>query len=79
MGKVATPKGFEDGVPDPAIEPTMSVPRAGRIFGLGRSSAYEAVRNGDLPGLRIGKRWVVPTAAVLRMLALDDEGGGDHA
>ncbi len=75
MGKVVAP--LNGGVPDPIVEPTVSVERAGAFFGLGRSSAYEAVRRGDLPAIRIGTRWVVPTAALRRMLAIDD--GGGHA
>lgn len=64
---------IEGGVPDPISRPTMSVEDAGRIFGMGRSSAYEAVRNGDLPVIRIGKKLVVSTAVVRRMLSLDSE------
>jgi hypothetical protein len=75
MSEVAT-ADFERGVPDPTVEPTVSVERAGSFFGLGRSSAYQAVKNGDLPAIRIGARWVVPTAALRRMLALDDESPG---
>lgn len=59
------------GVPDPYQRPTISVPEAGRLFGLSRASAYEAVARGDLPVIRLGRRMVVPTAAVMRMLALE--------
>ena len=60
-------------IPDPRIQPTMSVPDAGRYFGLGRDSSYAAAKRGDIPTLRIGRRLVVPTASVLAILGLSDD------
>jgi excisionase family DNA binding protein len=48
---------------------TLTVEEAGQILGLGRCSAYEAVKVGDIPSLRIGRRLIVPRAALERMLA----------
>lgn len=62
-------------LPDPAVEPTISVERAGALLGLGRSSAYMRVRSGELPALRLGRRLVVPTARVLAMLGLYPDPG----
>lgn len=56
------------GLPDPAREPTISVERAGSIFRISRASAYEGVRTGEIPSIRIGRRILVPMAALLRML-----------
>jgi len=57
------------------LPPTISVEHAGRLLGLGRSAAYEAVRRSELPVLKFGRRMVVPTARVLAMLGLErDEG-----
>lgn len=58
-------------IPDPTSEPTISVERAGELLGCARSTAYEAVRAGEIPSIRLGRKIVVPTAAVLRMLQLD--------
>ena len=58
-------------LPDPTNEPTISVERAGQLLGISRGSAYEAVRRGEVPSIRIGRRVVVPTAALLRLLSLD--------
>jgi excisionase family DNA binding protein len=58
-------------VPDPAEQPTMTVEEAGDALGISRASAYEAVRSGAIPALRVGRRWIVPTAPVRRMLKLD--------
>lgn len=48
---------------------TMSVTEAARILGISRTTAYECVRSGDLPSVRLGGRIVVPTQAVERLLA----------
>jgi hypothetical protein len=58
-------------VPQAEDQPWMPVEEAGAALGLGRSSSYEAARRGDLPTLRIGRRLVVPTAALRRLLQLD--------
>jgi excisionase family DNA binding protein len=55
-------------VPNPKAEPTISVERAGRLLGVSRGSAYEAVRRGEIPSIRIENRIVVPTAALVRLL-----------
>jgi excisionase family DNA binding protein len=47
----------------------LTVPETARILGIGRHSAYVAVRTGAIPSLRIGKRILVPRQAVERMLA----------
>lgn len=58
-------------VPLPDDEPTVDVPFAGRALGIGRNSAYEAARNGQIPTIAVGGKLRVPTAALRRMLALD--------
>ncbi len=47
---------------------TLTVPEAGRLLGLGRQASYEAVRRGELPVLRIGRRLLVPAPALDRLL-----------
>ncbi len=58
-------------MPDPRDRPTLSVEEAGRWLGLGRSASYAAVERGELPALRVGRRLMVPTAALHRMLQID--------
>ena len=48
---------------------TYTVEEAARILGVSRGSAYEAVRRGTIPALRILNGWVVPRPALDRMLA----------
>lgn len=47
---------------------TLTVAEAAKVLGIGRSSAYEAVKLGQLPSIRIGRRLLVPIAALERML-----------
>lgn len=51
---------------------TVSVEQAAQLLSISRSAAYQAARTGDLPTLRIGRRLVVPTAELRRMLLIDD-------
>ena len=51
----------------------MTVPVAGRLLGLSKNKAYQAAANGEIPTLRFGKRIVVPSAHLRRMLGLKEE------
>jgi excisionase family DNA binding protein len=57
-------------VPDPRTTPTMHVEQAAELLDVSRASAYKAVATGEIPSIRIGKRILVPTAALLDMLGL---------
>jgi excisionase family DNA binding protein len=48
---------------------TVTVSEAAEMLGISRALAYEAVRRGDIPHIRIGRRVVVPTVALTRLLA----------
>jgi excisionase family DNA binding protein len=49
---------------------TLSVTEAGQLLGIGRAAAYEAAKNGQIPTVKIGKRLLVPLAALERFLAV---------
>lgn len=66
-------------LPDPRVHPTLTVPEAGRFLGLARASAYEGAHRGDIPTIRIGRRLLVPTAVLARMLGIIDGDGSDGA
>lgn len=51
--------------------PTVTIDEAATILGISRMSAYAAAHAGELPIIRIGRRMLVPTAALRRMLGLD--------
>lgn len=48
---------------------TVTVEEAARLLGIGRNSAFAAVQRGEIPALRIGRRVLVPRAALERLLA----------
>ncbi|MDP9388849.1 MAG: helix-turn-helix domain-containing protein [Actinomycetota bacterium] len=43
---------------------TLSVEEAASVLGISRALAYELVRRGELPRLRLGRRIVVPRRAL---------------
>ena len=46
---------------------TVTVDEAAKLLGIGRTLAYEAVRVGDLPTIRIGRRILIPVAELIRL------------
>ncbi len=65
-----TTRGELPAFPNPHLQPTLSVPAAGRYLGLGRAQAYAAASRGEIPTLRLGRRILVPTALLARRLGL---------
>jgi excisionase family DNA binding protein len=47
---------------------TWTVPEAARLLGISKDSAYEAAHRGELPVRVIGRRLLIPRAALLRLL-----------
>ena len=43
---------------------TMTVTQTATLLGISRSSAYECVRLGSIPSIRLGRRIVVPIQAI---------------
>ena len=50
----------------------ITVEEAAQALGLKRTATYDAVRRGQLPSLRLGRRLFVPVPALLFLL------GGEH-
>lgn len=48
---------------------TYTVPQAAEILGISRSLAYECVKSGEIPSLRLRGRVVVPVVALDALLA----------
>jgi excisionase family DNA binding protein len=48
--------------------PTLTVEEAAEILGLSKWAAYEAANKGQLPVIRIGRRWIVARHALEKML-----------
>lgn len=53
---------------------TLTVAEAADLLGISRSTAYECVRTGDLPSIRMAGRILVPRKRLEELL-----GGGDDA
>jgi len=47
---------------------TCTVDEAARILGIGRNSAYQAVKRGELPAIRLGRRLVISISALEGLL-----------
>jgi excisionase family DNA binding protein len=53
------------------VTATTTIVEAAKRLRIGRNQAYEAAHRGEIPTIRIGRRWLVPTAALDRMLGSD--------
>ena len=51
---------------------TITIIEAAQRLGIGRNSAYAAAHDGTIPTIKIGRRLVVPVAALDRMLNGDE-------
>jgi excisionase family DNA binding protein len=49
----------------------VTLAEAAKILRISRGSAYEAAKRKEIPTIRIGRRLLVPAAALERMLAGD--------
>jgi len=47
---------------------TLSVEEMAAVVGVSRGVAYEAIRTGQIPSLRLGRRVLVPVPALLSLL-----------
>lgn len=52
---------------------TISVEDAAAVLGISRGGAYEAVKTGDIPSIRIGRRLLVPRRAFVEKFGLREE------
>jgi excisionase family DNA binding protein len=48
---------------------TYTIAEAAKKLGIGKNSAYEAAKRGDIPVVKVGKRLLVPSVAFDQMLA----------
>ena len=54
---------------------TITVTEAAVWLGISRQSAYQAVREGSVPSIRLGRRIVIPVHALEAMLGVDNTPG----
>ena len=48
---------------------TLTVDETAKCLGIGRNLAYEAIARGEIPVVKVGKRLLVPKAALELLLA----------
>jgi excisionase family DNA binding protein len=62
-------RSTQSGAPEsiPAGRLAMTVEETAARLGISRPSAYQGVRLGQIPSIRIGRRLLVPVAALERM------------
>ena len=75
--------GGAGGVPESPGRLTWTVDEAAVALGISRALAYDAVRRGEIPAIKIGRRILVPRSALNRLVeqeidpsSLELEGGG---
>ena len=65
-----------------ALAPVLTITEAASLVRISRNSAYEAARRGEIPIIRLGRRLLVPRAALERMLEragiAHEDGDGAH-
>jgi excisionase family DNA binding protein len=54
-------------------QPTITPEEAAKVFGKGRSWAYEAVRRGELPSLKVRGSIFIPTAKLKELLGMEEK------
>lgn len=50
---------------------TYSVDEAAELLGISRTLAYEAIRKGEIPHIKIGKRILIPQSALKNLLQIE--------
>jgi excisionase family DNA binding protein len=58
---------------------TYTIEETARLLGISRGTAYAAARAGELPTIRLGRRLLVPRAALLELLGQTPENSGAPA
>jgi len=49
----------------------LTVPEAAEILHISNGLAYEGVRSGEIPALRVGRRFIVPVRQLATLLGVD--------
>ena len=65
MPKMSTAKAL-------AEEPTLTVDEAAALLGMSRSGAYNAIRDGNIPNIKIGRLIRVPSAPLRKLLGIEE-------
>lgn len=66
---VITPEDLFREVKLPLVDPSGR--DAASALGIGQTAAYEKAKSGEIPTIRLGKRFWVTTAALRKMLGME--------
>ena len=70
-------KSMDDATLAVLTSPTISVNQYAALMGVDRTTAYAAVKNGEVDAIRVGsKRIRIPSAPLRRLLGLDEAATG---
>ena len=47
---------------------TFTIDETARLLGIGRQLAYDRVKTGEIPAIKIGRRLLVPRSALQKLL-----------
>ena len=61
-------QGQTDGEASLGGKLVLTPTEAARLLRIGRGTAYEQIRCGTIPSIRLGRRILVPRAALMKML-----------
>jgi excisionase family DNA binding protein len=50
----------------------MSIDEAAELLGVCRSTMYRAAKDGEIPVIKIGRRYLVPTARLVQLLGSEE-------
>jgi len=56
-----------------ALPAVLTIKEAREVLGISLDLAYAAAHSGELPVIRLGRRMLVPKAALVKMLGLTGE------
>jgi excisionase family DNA binding protein len=54
---------------------TLTVKEARLLLGVSRGLMYEAIRRGEIPSIRVGRRILIPYAAFMKFLEAANQKG----
>jgi len=57
------------------MPPTITVEETAAILGTGRSATYAAIKSGQIPAIRVGRKLRIPTGHLIALLGIDPHNG----
>ena len=55
-----------------SLPEVLTIPEAARVLRLGRNTAYELARVGQIPTIRLGRRLLVPKVRLRKLLEVEE-------